>query len=777
MNSQCLTIKDYKLFKLLGKGSFGEVYLSVKENSPKLLATKRIDLHSPKIKKMLIYIDYEISIMKELSNPPHPNIICLYDLFRSQNHYYVVMEYCNGGSLLDCLKKFGKPFPVIVIQYLMRQIIEGLKYIHSKSIIHRDIKLDNILVNFNNKDDLLKCNLLASEVKIIDFGLAKKIGPDGADTFIGTPFNMAPTILGGFNEEKGEIGEVKKYNQKADIWSLGTICYQMLTGNTLFQVNNIKDLVKKAKSGKYSIPTNLELSNEIVFFLNCMLQQEEKLRWSANRLATHPFLTKDVSQFTKLNLDKMNDQIEGNELKMNAKTNSILKVVNNNDSYIPYIQYMNEPIKDSGEIDYNISNNKNINKIPIKPTFQRNNSPLQVSKNIQSRNAGIVKPSNAQTFNFPSKIEAFVNEGVPYSNNEIGELERLEKLLIYEDQKEKMKQFQNQNKVKMSNNRFNLPKNGYMKYILGLQDEYNEAKNYFRENNLPNLEQDALNKYMQIENTKNLLESGQSINNLIMPINPEYIYGYSSNERNKRFNEVLNYFKKYKLKIETEIKNYEKFILNEDTKQKLNESQIKLQKLNFIIKEIEKKYSNIWVPAPEYTQQNKQIQVEKISYVNCPFSMKIQVKKINLENEQINIIIYFKINKSRDLVKEIKLTGEHTFEEWIWTLNSKEWGNIDINDDNYIFSIFLNEDIINKKEFDKNNKYNISKIIKGQTFSFNVNIPKLNNKYSAINVSIIPIFPKAEKFVVLENIKIINIQKLFPAFEGKSPDTNKIPIL
>ena len=413
------------LIRLLGKGTMGEVYLGMLPNSSENCAIKKLDRKKadrPQVKK---YFQTEISIMKELSNPPHPNIICLYDLFRSQNHYYVVMEYCNGGSLLDCLKKFGKPFPVIVIQYLMRQIIEGLKYIHSKSIIHRDIKLDNILVNFNNKDDLLKCNLLASEVKIIDFGLAKKIGPDGADTFIGTPFNMAPTILGGFNEEKGEIGEVKKYNQKADIWSLGTICYQMLTGNTLFQVNNIKDLVKKAKSGKYSIPTNLELSNEIVFFLNCMLQQEEKLRWSANRLATHPFLTKDVSQFTKLNLDKMNDQIEGNELKMNAKTNSILKVVNNNDSYIPYIQYMNEPINNSGEIDYNISNNKNINKIPIRPTFQRNNSPLQISKNIQSRNAGIVKPSNAQTFNFPSKIEAFANEGVPYSSNEIGELERI----------------------------------------------------------------------------------------------------------------------------------------------------------------------------------------------------------------------------------------------------------------------------------------------------------------------------------------------------------------
>ena len=186
-----IVINDYKLFKLLGKGSFGEVYLTSKTNNPKLLATKRIDIKSPKNQKMLSYLNYEISIMKELS---HPNIIKLYDFIPTRNHYYVIMEYCNGGSLSDCLKKYGNPFPVKVIQYLMRQIIEGLVHIHSKSIVHRDIKLDNILVNFNSNNDLKKLNLLASEVKIIDFGFAKKLRPGGANTIVGTPFNI-PQLL------------------------------------------------------------------------------------------------------------------------------------------------------------------------------------------------------------------------------------------------------------------------------------------------------------------------------------------------------------------------------------------------------------------------------------------------------------------------------------------------------------------------------------------------------------------------------------------------------
>ena len=709
-----IVFNDYKLFKIIGKGSFGEVYLTSKTNNPKLLATKRIDIKSPKNQKMLSYLNYEISIMKELS---HPNIIKLYDFIPTHNHYYVIMEYCNGGSLSDCLKKYGNPFPVKVIQYLMRQIIEGLIHIHSKSIVHRDIKLDNILVNFNTNDDLTKLNLLASEVKIIDFGLAKKLGPDGEDTFIGTPFNMAPTILSGV-KDNGEIGNVKKYSEKVDIWSLGTICYQMLTGNTLFQVTNMKELVQKVKSGQYSIPINLELSSELIYFLNSMLQQEENLRWSAKRLATHPFLTKDVNEFTKLEIDKISDKIEGNELKMNAKNNSILKAVANNVSYIPYIN----------------PNNGNKTKIPT--NFQEN-----ISGNVVRNKIGTSNMKYEQ-------IKSF--EGM-------NELEKVEKLLLNVNQKE----IENKKKSKIPNpnNRFNKQNNALIQYIGGLLDEYNEARNYFSENNLKDLEQDAFTKSIEIEKALKLLESGKSINNSILPINPEYIYGYSSNERNKKFNKLLNYYKVCKHKIESEMKTYQK------SNNKNN--QIKLQKLNLIINELEKRYLNEWVPAPEYINENKQIKVEKISFVNCPIIIKIQVIKVDITNEQVNLMIYFKINEMKNLRKEIKLSGEHLFEEWSWTLNANEWGNIDINDDNFIFCIETGSTEIKQ--------YNINKIIKGQNFTFDLSIPTQDKKNSAVNIKIVPIFQKGNKFVAFEEKQIIKIKKIFPAFTGKSSYTNKIP--
>ena len=492
----------------------------------------------------------------------------------------------------------------------------------------------------------------------------------------------------------------------------------MLTGNTLFQVTNMKELVQKVKSGQYSIPINLELSSELIYFLNSMLQQEENLRWSAKRLATHPFLTKDVNEFTKLEIDKISDKIEGNELKMNAKNNSILKAVANNVSYIPYIN----------------PNNGNKTKIPT--NFQEN-----ISRNVVRNKIGT---SNMQC----EQIKSF--EGM-------SEIEKVEKLLLNVNQKE----IENKKKSKIPNpnNRFNKQNNALIQYIGGLLDEYNEARNYFSENNLKDLEQDAFKKSIEIEKALKLLESGKSINNSILPISPEYIYGYSSNERNKKFNKLLNYYKVCKHKIESEMKTYQK------SNNKNN--QIKLQKLNLIINELEKRYNNIWVPAPEYINENKLIKVEKISFVNCPIIIKIQVIKVDITNEQVNLMIYFKINEMKNLRKEIKLSGEHLFEEWSWTLNANEWGNIDINDDNFIFCINVGSTNIRQ--------YNINKIIKGQNFTFDLSIPTQDKKNSAVNIKIVPIFQKGNKFVAFEEKQIIKIKKIFPAFTGKSSYTNKIP--
>ena len=106
------------------------------------------------------------------------------------------MEYINGGNLQDCLEKYEqkykKYFPEEIIQYLMKQIISAFKYIHGKDIMHRDIKLENIMVNFNNDNDKENLILLRATVKIIDFGTATK---GFGKSIVGTDLTMDPSRL------------------------------------------------------------------------------------------------------------------------------------------------------------------------------------------------------------------------------------------------------------------------------------------------------------------------------------------------------------------------------------------------------------------------------------------------------------------------------------------------------------------------------------------------------------------------------------------------------
>ena len=217
-----MQIEDITLLKCLGKGSFGEVYLSTKRGKREYFATKKMDrkqADQPSVRK---YFENEIRILKSLN---HPNIVKLEELKQTKDYYYIVMEYINGGSLTDCLKKYknkyGKAFPENIVQYLMRQIVDAIKFLHDRKIIHRDLKLDNIMVSFDNENDKNNLNMMRGKVKIIDFGFAINMKGNLAFSALGSPINMDPIILKKFNSKGGaQLG----YDEKADIWSLGTVC-------------------------------------------------------------------------------------------------------------------------------------------------------------------------------------------------------------------------------------------------------------------------------------------------------------------------------------------------------------------------------------------------------------------------------------------------------------------------------------------------------------------------------------------------------------------------
>ena len=314
-----MLVEDLTLNKCLGKGAFGEVYLTSKQGSKEKYATKKIDkkfASNPRAKR---YLDNEINILKEVD---HPNIIKLYDVKETTQFYYLVMEFCNGGGLSDCLEdyknKYKKSFPEEVVQYLMKQIISGINYLHKKDILHRDIKLDNILVNFENEEDRKKKNMMKAKVKIIDFGFARHLEPSElAKSVLGSPINMDPGILRKYN--KMENSRNYGYDQKADIWSLGTICYELLIGQCAFDAESMKELVTKVEKGNYTLPTFL--SKEAVSFLNGMLQYDPKKRLTAEQLSNHKFLTKPYSELNKINIKDVSKNIVGSRLVIDSKKN------------------------------------------------------------------------------------------------------------------------------------------------------------------------------------------------------------------------------------------------------------------------------------------------------------------------------------------------------------------------------------------------------------------------------------------------------------------------
>ena len=402
-----MLLDEYILTQFIGKGTFGEVYLTTKKNTDFVYATKRMTKEFVEDPKYTKYFNNEIQILKKLH---HKNIIRLETLKKTNNHYYVIMEYCNGGTLTECLEKYKsiyhRAFTEEIVQYLMRQIVSAINYIHDLRIIHRDLKLDNILVKFNNEIDKSQLNLLKAEVKIIDFGFAAYKDQSGLlKTAIGSPMNMDPLILRKFNSG-GKANKELGYDEKADIWSLGTLCYQMLIGNCAFDAYNMQELVSKVEEGTYKVPTNL--SKEVVSFLNGMLQYNPQKRLSANQLIKHAFLIKDISDFTRIDINKISKKVYGGEININIKDNkTIWSIFNEEDqnklNKIPGELFPTDtPISESQYLD-NINKNNGHNEMLI------SKEPFNAEKKLLEKE---FKMTNS------SPIEGLpTSHSIPLSNN------------------------------------------------------------------------------------------------------------------------------------------------------------------------------------------------------------------------------------------------------------------------------------------------------------------------------------------------------------------------
>lgn len=370
-----LMIDDYKLEKKLGSGSYGEVYYTTKKNSNQIFATKKVDKKRAMAPLQKSYFLNEIDILKSTD---HENIIKLFEIKNSENNFYMIMEYCNGGSLLENYNsyylKHYSPMPEIYVQHILRQIACGLFYLHKCDIIHRDLKLENILLHYETEEDKKDFNVLNAKIKIIDFGFAKYLTASHiARSVCGSPLNMDPIILEALAFDKPE--EQVNYNEKADIWSLGIIVYHLLIGRTPYTGSSYKDLYAKVDKGTYNIPKALKLSKQAISLINGLLQFELKDRISIDQLIYDEFLIKDVKDFEYFDLN----------LKESAEKNIVLS--NKEDCSKIWDMYKTNTNTNLSTLKGKLQRNSIIiNEQAYKPNFCREINGLDSIKNIFEKN-------------------------------------------------------------------------------------------------------------------------------------------------------------------------------------------------------------------------------------------------------------------------------------------------------------------------------------------------------------------------------------------------------
>jgi len=264
--------KRYKVKGHLGKGGFANVYRVQSIDSCKIYACKIINkskLISSEHQRKLVS---EIQLHRALS---HPNIVRFERQFEDKKNVYMLLECCSNGSLMELsLRRTRLTEPEV--RYFMKEILIAIQFLHSKFIIHRDLKLGNILLDKN------------LTVKICDFGLAAKLQFDSErkTTICGTPNYTAPEIL---NQRKSGEG----HSYEVDIWAIGVIMFTLLTGKPPFETKNIKETYRRIKRIKYQWPTNSDryISAQAKNLISQIFMKSPDQRPDLKQMSEHPFFT------------------------------------------------------------------------------------------------------------------------------------------------------------------------------------------------------------------------------------------------------------------------------------------------------------------------------------------------------------------------------------------------------------------------------------------------------------------------------------------------------
>ncbi|POM69000.1 AGC protein Kinase [Phytophthora palmivora] len=253
-----VTMQDFEILKMLGKGSFGKVYMARERATDGKIYAMKVLRKSELVKRN--QVGHTMMERKIMSSIDHPFIVGLKYSFQTASKLVMVSDYCCGGEIFFHLKKF-RSFSEAMVRFYAAELVAAIGHLHERDIIYRDLKPENILLDETG------------HVRLTDFGLSKTDCTDftGAKTFCGTPEYLAPEML---------ISRKKKteYGKAIDWWSLGTLMYEMLTGWPPFFDRNIEQMCTKIMKSPLKFPAHFGLSSEVKSLISALLERDPTYR-------------------------------------------------------------------------------------------------------------------------------------------------------------------------------------------------------------------------------------------------------------------------------------------------------------------------------------------------------------------------------------------------------------------------------------------------------------------------------------------------------------------
>ena len=424
-------IGPFQMMQEIGKGKFGKVFLGIHEETKEKVSIKQIE-KSKNIDLNSIYS--EINIHKKLF---HPYICKMYYVIENFNYIFIVTEYCSKGELFKILTDVEERFEEPKACKLFSQILSALEYLHNNNIAHRDIKLENMLMDDNG------------DAKLIDFGLSKSFEGDiDFEDSPGSPFYSSPEVLL-CRPHKGKL---------ADIWSMGICLYTMVCADYPFYAEKIEDFVRKVIKDDIKFPDNIDISPLFKDLIVKLLEKNPKNRITMEQIKKHAWMHIIDFNFMKspgiivnkdifpIDVDIIKEIAGNNKSKIRNIISDILLNKHNNNTLLYYLKvesiiknngdsisdirptsklFLNYINKDDSKLEYYNNNiNKKIDELTqyilnefIKEEFkirEEIKNALNVSKAKSDNNQIIIKKKNnnneeAQNLNTTKKVNKKLN--------------------------------------------------------------------------------------------------------------------------------------------------------------------------------------------------------------------------------------------------------------------------------------------------------------------------------------------------------------------------------